>query len=367
MNSLPKTPQKILITGGSGYLGKLLARELLSSGHQVILPVRSLGTASFIDRAAGLKNELGNAAQEMVTIVPLDIASPNDIRELPTDVDFIVHCAAVTRFNVEEDLANQVNRDSSRHLFEHARSCPQLKGLFYVSTVYAAGDQEGHIPEERLDSNRGFANHYERSKWETENLLQNDFRDLPWRILRVATVLCDDESGKTGQFNAVHNTLKLFYYGLISLIPGKEDTPVYLVTGEFVTKAIARAIFASNNHEIMNIVHDQNESLTLRQLIDQAFEVFLEDEKFKARNTQKPLFVDEESFNLAADGIKGFGGSVLVEALGSVAPFAKQLFITKDFANDNMRRCYPEAHAPEPRTLLAKLIRNLIATRWGRS
>lgn len=362
------TPRsKILITGATGYLGKLLARELYRQGHHVVLPIRASTDESFAQRAAALSGDLGATSSGHCEILSVHIDNPEDLNELPRDIDVIVHCAAVTRFNVEEDTANRANRDSSRSIFEYARRCKNLRSLNYVSTVYAAGDQQGPIQETRLDGNRNFANHYERSKWETENILFNDFSDLPWNILRVATVLCDNESGVTGQLNAVHNTLKLFYYGLISLIPGKENTPVYLVTGEFVTTAIVSVLASNATHEIVHITHQRQESLTLRELIDVAFATFLEDEKFKTRGTQKPLFVDEESFQLVADGVKGFGGSVLVEAMGSVAPFAKQLFISKDFANERLRHFYPTAKAPEPKELLTNLIHSLIASRWGRN
>ena len=43
-------------------------------------------------------------------------------------------------------------------------------------------------------------------------------------------MIADDASGAVTQQNAFHNTLKLFYYGLLALMPGACDTPLYFIT-----------------------------------------------------------------------------------------------------------------------------------------
>src|SRR5205823_9645322 len=133
---------------------------------------------------------------------------------------------------------------------------------------------------ETLDAASGFANHYERSKFETEQLLASRYSHLPWRIARVATVIADDEGGGVTQQNAVHNTLKLFFYGLMSLVPGKQDTPLYFVTGDFVASALADVASNGQNHAIYHLVHRREESLTLDELVSIAFDTFEKNEAF---------------------------------------------------------------------------------------
>src|SRR5207302_120243 len=86
----------------------------------------------------------------------------------PTSLSGIVHSAAVTRFNVDADTAQRVNIDGAEKVFRFAERCPSLEQLTYVSTVYASGLRAGVIAEEPLDQASGFANHYERSKFESE-------------------------------------------------------------------------------------------------------------------------------------------------------------------------------------------------------
>jgi hypothetical protein len=51
--------------------------------------------------------------------------------------------------------------------------------------------------------------------------------ELPLSVARLATVIADEERGAVTQFNAFHNTLKLFYYGPLSLMPGNPATRLY--------------------------------------------------------------------------------------------------------------------------------------------
>jgi thioester reductase-like protein len=354
----------ILLTGASGYVGLALARELLERTDEELTLWLHAANA---DEA--------RAKQEALMPRFSQWASRVDYRwgELGADGAFdqvdaarvtkIVHAAAVTRFNVDAETAKRVNLDGSARLFAFAERCPSLTHLTYVSTVYTAGLREGAIAES-LDKEHGFANEYERSKWHAEQLLAT--KSLPWRIARVATVICDDESGRVTQQNAVHNTLRLLYYGLLSLVPGKTDTPLYFVTGKFVADALASLVQKSEERGVYHLVHRRDESLALGELVDLAFAAFNEDAAFRARRILPPLWVDAESFEVLASSIDSFGGEVTRQALGSVAPFARQLFSPKNFANDRLAAALPRYHAPEPRELARRVCSELVRTRWGR-
>ena len=297
-------------------------------------------------------------------VIACDLADPSQISRLPLDYQLLIHSAADTRFNISAERADTINRDASLNLFARARQCTQLERLAYISTVYASGEQEGFTPETLLDGPRNFANHYERSKWETEQALARDFASLPWQIHRVATVIADDFSGAYTQLNAVHNTLKLLYYGLISLLPGRGTVPLYLVTGDFVARGIQTLIPQGDTHEVFHLCHSREACLTLDQLIQISFAAFLKDENFRKRGLQKPLLVDAASFKILAEGLAGFGSDLMNEAMGSMVPFAKQLFIQKDFAQDKVRLALPDYPAPDAAQLLENLIKNLILKRW---
>jgi dTDP-4-dehydrorhamnose reductase len=285
----------------------------------------------------------------------------------PRELTHIVHAAAVTRFNVESELADRVNLGGARQVYELAERCDKLVHLVQVSTLYAAGLRDGEVAEVPFDRAPRFANHYERSKWEAEQLLLEQYAHLPATIARVATVIADELGGPVGQKNAVHNTLRLLFHGLLSLVPGDAATPVYFVTGQLVVDALAALVLGTERPRIVHVSHSADDSATLGELVAVAFDVFATDAGFRGRRLLAPLFVDAESFELLVSGLDGFGGDAVRQALASVAPFARQLFSTKHVRNDQLRALLPDYVAPPPAELVRRTVETLVATRWGRT
>jgi thioester reductase-like protein len=363
----------VVVTGGNGYVGARAAEAILRTrddndddGDVVVLWVHAESAdqaRSKIDaiapRFARYGARVAYAWGELAGEAPFDGIDARRVRA-------ILHSAAVTRFNVDEETARVVNVEGSEKVFRFAATCPSLEQITHVSTVYAAGLQAGVLPEGPFAGADGFANHYERSKWQVEQLLAERYRHLPWRVARVATVLSEDASGTVVQQNAVHNTLKLLFYGLISLVPGCPETPLYFVTGDFVARALAALLRRSEAHAIYHVAHPRGASVTLDELVSIAFEVFSQDTAFRSRRVLRPLYADAESFDTLASGMDGFGGEALRQALASVAPFAKQLFVTKDLRNERLAARMSDYRAPEPRELVRAACGHLVRTRWGR-
>jgi hypothetical protein len=180
-------------------------------------------------------------------------------------------------------------------------------------------------------------------------------------------VSADVRGGPVSQKNAVHNTLRLLFHGLLSLVPGEAATPVYFVTGKLVVDALAALVLGAQRPRVVHISHAVNESATLGELVDVAFDVFAADPGFRARRLLKPLLVDAESFELLVSGLDGFGGDAVRQALASVAPFARQLFSAKHVQNDELRALLPDYAAPPPTELVRRTVETLVETRWGKA
>lgn len=331
---------RILITGADGYLGSRLARRLLErTDARLVLWGRSDG----------------------------DLGDPEPFAQVdPRDIRAIVHTAAVIRFNVEREIAENVNVGGARKAMQLAARCPDLDAFLLVSSLYACGLRSGPIEEVRLDDSAGFSNHYEWSKWASEELLHSEFAGLPWKIGRVATVIADDESGTVSQQNSIHNTLKLLFFGLLSILPGDPKVTPYFVTGDFATDSLERILRDGCVRTIHHVAHTKQESATLGELLDIAFEVFERDPTFRARRLLKPLYCDAEAFDLLVEGVADCGGPIVRQALASVAPFARQLFLHKDVRNDRLARTMAPYRAPDPRRLIRNTCQRLVETRWGR-
>jgi nucleoside-diphosphate-sugar epimerase len=357
----------MLITGAGGYLGGRLARHHLELAERpVILWLHATSRADLESKARALRSQLGPLA-ERADVRGGDLCAESPFAEIDAGtIGSIAHCAAVTRFNVEEPLARAVNVEGTAKLCEFASGCSELERLALLSSIYSCGLENGAIPERPLSQSPEFCNYYEWSKWESERILREDFDGLPWMVARVATVIAESARGRVCQYNAFHNTLKLLFYGLVSLVPGDRDTPLYFVTADFAVDAISTILERGDTGGIYHVCHTAEESMTLGGLIDTAFSRFELDPDFRERRILAPLFCDESSFRLLVEGIDGFGGDVVRQGLASILPFAPQLFSRKSFDNQHLQKIMDVYAAPDATELVANTSDHLVGTRWGR-
>ena len=356
-------PERLLVTGADGYLGRQLVKHYLAhTDRSLLLWTRAHDTVSALARLDGA------VTADDLTSGRVRLAG-GDLREAepfggvdPGEVGAILHLAAVTSFTVDRAEADAVNRDGTARVLDLALRCPRLESVCLASTIYASGLTSGVIQEGRLDRPPDFANEYERSKWEAEELLVESPLDVPASVVRLATVVADDGSGQVSALNAVHNTLNLLRHGLLSLMPGDPSTPVYLITGELAVQALAAAV-DTRAQGFFHAAHRAEDTLTLGEALDIAFEVFSRDDEFAAHRVHRPRFADLRSFGLLAEGASSFGGGVLGQALGSLLPFARQLYVAKNVRNDALRRLLPAYRVDDAATVLAATCARLAAPR----
>jgi thioester reductase-like protein len=363
----------ILVTGADGYLGSTLARLLLQHSPEagLILWIRSGDQSEFESKVERLKAvlECGVSNQKRISFATGDLTSEACFDAVdPGTISNIVHSAAVTRFNVDAQTAQSVNVMGTKRVVEFAKKCRKLEQLCQVSSVYASGMAAGVVSEDVVSDTCGFANHYEQSKYSAEKAIIDDGSGLPWTVVRVATIFADDSSGTVTQYNAVHNTLKLLYYGLISVVPGNADTPLYLITGDFAARAVASVLKHGSKQNIYHACYSREECTTLGNFVDLAFETFETDPGFKKRRILKPLFTDLEAFNVLSEAVTtGFSDGITKQAISSVSPFARQLFIDKDVKNDKLRQIMGNYVVPNADELVRRTCKFLCQSKWGRS
>jgi len=351
----------ILLTGATGYLGgKILAQLARRTDTHVIAAVRAGSTA----RVAALQKRCGEL-DASIGYFFTDLMDPAPFGALSTEaITHIIHTSADTRFTIPAAVADDLNRDGSRKVFEFARTLPDLRALVYTSSIYSCGLNTGVVPETLLSRPVAFANHYERSKFETEEMLGVEFRDLPWQILRVATVIADDPDGRVEQINVFHNTAGLIHHGLISILPGNPHTSIYLVPADLVASNCVDLCFSGAARIVRNLCFPKAANLTLQTIVDTMMRTFSEDQHFVSRRILRPLLTDLESFLAVSEVVdKSFAGLILKQSVESIKPFAPQMFSDKEF-----RVTLPEfaavTSAGYQRQLLQHTLRHLMRNVW---
>lgn len=333
-----------LITGADGYLGRHLAAAL--QDDDLVLAVRAA------DRAE-LERKRQRLSPGKHRVVALDVRHPFEGID-PGRITRIIHAAAVIRFDVDRDTARSVNVDGTAHVMAFAGKCPRLHRFVQLSTLYTAGRHTGSVDETRHDD-KGFVNHYEWSKWAAEErLLENP--DLPTTIIRLPTVIGEDGTGTTGQFNAFHHTLRLYFHGYLTLLPGNPDTPLSLASAAFTIAAVLALLDAEPG-----IYQACPGPITLGTTIDTAFDCFERDPGFQRRMLPRPIPCDRESFLDMTAAARNLRDGPLHRALGSVAPFAEQLYLPKTFTTQRLRRAWPACPEPDPAKLVESVCADLIA------
>jgi nucleoside-diphosphate-sugar epimerase len=349
----------VLITGADGYLGRWLTREVLvRTDRPLLLWLHARDRASFADKRARLLADLQTqpGLERRVEICGGALEHPAPFAGLaPQGISHIIHSAAVTRFNVEADLARAVNLRGTEAVVALARRCPSLEALSLVSTIYASGLRAGSIRETPLPGEAGFANHYESSKWAAEQVVLAEAGALPARILRLPTLIADDAGGAVTQRNAFHNTLRLLHGGLLSVLPGDARVPLYFAAADWTARAVAALTFDGRAGGVYHLCHDAGGALPLGSLVDLAFAAFASDPRFRDRRLLRPPLCDQEGFALLGESITRLASPLLSQALGSILPFAAQLFVAKQVENDRLRRALPQ-DPPLPAPALARAV-----------
>jgi nucleoside-diphosphate-sugar epimerase len=360
--------REVLVTGADGYIGRAVCAGLVAAHPHSILHcwMRAADAQEFERKKHKLAADLTEAAAARIRYHHGDLRAAEPFSGVPVDgIDAIVHTAAVIRFNVEADLADSVNIEGTRRLVSLATRCPRLRQLLYLSSIYATGERAGILREDDAAAPPAFANHYERSKHAAEQLLR-DTSPVPPTLVRVPTLIADDAGGHVSQFNVFHNTVRLLYNGLISVLPGNPETPVYLSTRSEIVAAVLAILAAGEAGRTYHACPSEERAVRLQQLLDDAFTVFREDPRFVQKRILPPKLADAGTFDTLASAMSSVSRGVVADALGSIVPFARQLYVSKSVEQQRMAALAPQLFRADPREAVIATTRWLTRTQWGR-
>ena len=150
----------VLVTGGTGFLGSYIIKELIEKGYLVRAIRRNNNLPSYIS------NEILSRAEWIEGNV-LDVVALQDAME---NIDTVIHSAGVVSF-VKRDRKRmyQVNVEGTANVVNMALE-KNVKKLIHISSVAALGrkDNGTHVNEEKKWEENKMNTHYAKSKRNAE-------------------------------------------------------------------------------------------------------------------------------------------------------------------------------------------------------
>ncbi len=154
-------PHRVLVTGGAGFIGSHLVRQLVAAHHSVRVLEKPGASVAHLP-------------QDQIEIVFADIRDGAAVARATGDCDVVLHLAANPNLWARNpDDFEQINHQGTRHVLEAARSAGARR-IVHVSTesILAAARGQEMITEKTQTSLSDMIGPYCRSKWLAEQAAQ---------------------------------------------------------------------------------------------------------------------------------------------------------------------------------------------------
>ena len=170
---MEKNLNKILITGGAGFIGSHLARAMVKGKNEVVI---------FDNLSTGRKENLEDCLAK-ITLIEADIRDFEKLKEAGNEVTQMYHLAAISSVPLSVDepkTTADVNVNGTWHVLEACR-LNRVKRLVFVSSasVYGAATK---VPFKESMSLRA------SSPYAASKLIGEQLCDLYWRLYGLETV-----------------------------------------------------------------------------------------------------------------------------------------------------------------------------------
>ena len=259
------SPTKILLSGGTGFLGSQILSDLLSMGNAEVYCLVRASTSS--KARSRIKTTLGRVARiqsdrlQHVHAVRADLTQPKFgmssklYQQLSRDVEVIIHAAADTNVLKPYDLVRPLNVVGTKHMIRFACTS-RVKPIHHISTSGVAASTAGTVTERTSASDLSgstLMDGYSQSKWVAELYMEQARRaGVPVSIYRVGRI---GGHSKTGMWNSKDMLLQVMVAALhTGEVPNlaamfNDLVPVDFVS-QFITSVVRDPIRRSETYHV---------------------------------------------------------------------------------------------------------------------
>ncbi len=196
------------ITGGTGFIGRHLVKQLLPRGERVYVLVRAGSRARFERLARDCADRGG-----LLSLIEGDLGAPGlgvsaaDRDALLGRITHFFHLGALYDLSAQDAELTRSNVAGTQHALEFAHEA--RAGCFhFMSSIAAAGRFPGVFTEEMFEQAGALDHPYFRTKHDAEALVRAACR-VPWRIYRPGMVVGDSHTGEMDKIDGPYYLFKL--------------------------------------------------------------------------------------------------------------------------------------------------------------
>lgn len=325
---------EIFITGGTGYLGKYIVKDLSTQVDCIYLLVQG----KYLKRAQKDFSTLKN-------VIPVagDIKSPQIFdsaavgEKLKNSIDLILHGAGCSEYNADYFTCFFKNVVGTQNVLQFAKTLPNLKIIHYISTLAVNGDYRGKLAEDELNHGQKFSNHFAKSKFDAELIFRDfDLGACKKKIYRLGALVGDNFEGELPKSRGPYP----FFEKLVNLrpkrflletlkylpMPIEKKSIIPLIPVKDASKILSTYILNPKGREKIKCHHVYSDDCpTLGEFIQESFEKF-----------GLPVSIVPTSNPVANNPI--------MEKIGLPKEFISNLFPIKTIQGSNSKVSFPGGH-----------------------
>jgi len=232
---------RVLVTGGCGFMGRRLCTRLRSTD----VDIRATDLEAAYD---------GEYDETDVEFVPANLAEPETLRGLLADVDTVFHTASLFSYASDEpwETFEAINVEGTRQLCEAARDA-DLTRLIHWSTAGVYGTPRPERLPVRESHPKNPESNYDRSKWLQEQVVSEYYEDygVPAVALRPVPVY-----GPRNTYGAAQVWFAIAK-GYLQVFPALCNYRMPLIHLEDITRAALHLAAHGDPGQPYNLVDDQ--------------------------------------------------------------------------------------------------------------
>ncbi|XP_063242149.1 fatty acyl-CoA reductase wat-like isoform X2 [Bacillus rossius redtenbacheri] len=312
----------VLVTGATGFLGKLTIEKILRSCpgvrtvYALVRPKRGLSVdqrkKALLDNVVfdRMKRERPDSVDKIVFVAG-DCSSPrlglsdSDYHHLTQHVNIVLHLAATVRFNEHLKVAVDTNVKGTIEVINLCHSCNSLKAAVFVSTAYSNCHQNlvkeefydphftvedtvyllQNITEHELEPLcekliSPWPNTYVFSKAVAEHAILTQGKDLPAVVVRPSIVISTIKEPLLGWVDNMYGPISIAVgvaYGILHVSYTNEHGLLHIIPADMVTNCIiTSALTADKRSEdipVYNIAMPASNPVTVKTFTNSLYKV----------------------------------------------------------------------------------------------